>query len=1033
MPFKLEFILKMMVSFLVFSAISFCQSIDLQFEKYSISEGLSNSTVNKIIQDRYGFMWFGTQNGLNKFDGYSFTVYKNIPFDTLSLSDNWIQALIEAKDGSIWIGTHSGGLFKFDRNLEIFINYKNDKNNVSSISSNRIWDVFEDNEGKIWIGTSGGLDKYDPLTKNFYHYSLGGKDSITNYAVNSIIQDEKNNIWVATWGSGLFQLTKEGKVLKQYLFNVSNGKLKSSNKIKVVYEDRSGIIWLGTNGDGLIRFDKSNGSYKVFLNSASDPYSISYDYVLSIIEDQNGNLWIGTHNGGLNRFDRKENKFYHFKYSAENKYSLSNNWVPTIYEDKSRNIWVGTDRGINKFSSEGLIFQNLRHVENDNKSLSSDDVHSILEDSFGKIWIGTWKGGLNVLDNKTKNIKLYQQDIHNKNSLPDDIVLAIFEDKQKDIWIGTHNGLAKFNRNNDSFKSFRYDQKDSMSLGFNNISAICEDDENNLWLGTWGGGLYKMDKKKEKFKAYKVNPKDKFSITDMIITCLFMDSKQNLYIGTAAGGLNIYLKEEDKFANYQFNPKNTNSISSNNISSIKEDNLGNIWIGTLGGGLNKLKIGSDKFTHYTVKNGLPDNAIMSIQIDNSGSIWLSTAGGITSLNPVNNLIKNFDHRDGVGNTEFITASAKGKDGKLIFGGKSGITYFYPKNSVSEVSKPNLAILGFKIFNQPVKLKKDIILVDTVFMSFDDNAFSIDFAALGTSRPDKINYAYMLDGFDKDWIVSNNRRTAYYTHLNPGKYKFWVMASIDNNWFTRSKPFTIIIRPPFWSTWWFILFSISVLIFIIFLMYRYRLNQLIAIERLRTRIAADLHDEIASNLSSIAMFGKIIQDDKNVLQHLGETPIQMLDRIITLSKESVVSIREIIWAIDPKTETIYDLLVKLRDMIISHCRAKNISLNFDFANKDILPQQNLLPEQRRDIWMLLKEIMNNCVKHSNCKELNVITLYDGEKLRIIINDDGVGFDNTKSYTGKGLTTIKKRAELLNSQLEIESKIGIGTSYIINLKI
>lgn len=1014
----------------LFISKAFSQEIDIQFTNIGISEGLSNSTVYSIIQDRKGFMWFGTQNGLNKYDGYDFTVFKNIPFDSTSLSDNWVQALLEDKEGNIWVGTHSGGVCKYDRNKNIFVHYKNDPEDSTSLINNRVWSLYEDNNGNIWIGTSAGLDKLNIQTGEISHYLNQEIISKLNNAVNSIHLDKDGIIWASTWGIGLFKLNSNGEVLNNYRFdNYPDRNIVAGNKIKVIYEDGDGILWLGSNSDGLIRFEKKTGKYKYYINNPNDPYSLSFNSILSIIEDRKGNLWIGTHNGGLNRFNRKDEKFYVYKHDVNDPYSIGNNWVPAVYEDKGGTIWIGTDRGVDKFMPDKLVFKLLKHIDKDPNTISSNDVHSVFEDSEGMIWVGTWRGGLNRFDPKTNSVKTFYNNPKDISSLPHDIVLDIMEDSHNNLWVGTYNGLGKFNRRTEKFLVFRKDQDDEESIGYNNISAIYEDSYGYLWVGTWGGGVQRMDLRTGKFKRYFYDSKQSNGLTDMIVTCIFEDSRRNLFVGTAAGGLNIYMREQDKFTSIKFDINNKKTISSNNISSIIEDKDGFIWIGTLNGGLNRYDHNSKDFIHYTVENGLPEDAIMSLQIDKDGYLWISFVKGISRFNPVTKQFTNYDYKDGLGNTEFISASALGKDGKLLFGGKSGVTYFYPSHSIQQTVQPEINIVNFKVFNQPLKFEKDITEVDYIEIDYYDNVFSIDFVALGNSRPDKITYAYMLEGFDQDWIYSKNRRTAYYTNLNPGSYNFKVMVSADNyNWSEPDMKLVIYIIPPYWQTWWFILLSIAFIATIIFLIYRYRVNQLLKMERLRVRIAQDLHDELASNLSSIAMFGKIIQDtpaeeEKNPVAN------EMLNRIINLSQHSVNSIREIIWALDPKTGTLYDLLLKIRDFIVNNARVKNINPVIVIPTKEELPAGNLSPELRRNLWLLVKEILMNSIKHSDSQNLYFTATFNHKQLNVEIRDDGKGFDITANYDGHGLTNITRRAKQLDAKVNVDSSIGNGTRYAI----
>lgn len=1015
-----------------FASLVYCQQIPIQFDNLSIQDGLSHSTVYKIIQDKNGFIWIGTQNGLNKFDGYTFTTFKNIPFDTLSLPDNWIRTIIESDDGFIWIGTFNGGISKFNPKKESFINFKNDPNNKSSLFDDRILSLYEDDSSNIWIGTSRSLDKFNVKTKIFHHFLTNELSIIPNGACNSIYQDAEGYIWAATWGAGLFKITQSGNVLQNYLFTFNDK--PTSNKLKTLYEDKDNFLWIGTNENGLIKFNKQTGEYVVYNHSPTNSFSLSHNFVLSIMEDSKKNLWVGTQSGGLNLFNRKSEIFYSYQNLPYDEYSLRNNWVSSIYQTRSGTIWVGTDKGLGKFISGNQVFKNLQHFENVQNSLSSNDIHSVCEDSKGNIWIGTWRSGLNKFNPKTNEITKYFFNPKDKFSLPHNTVFAIYEDKQENLWIGSYNGLAKYIPQKDHFKVYRNIASDSNSIGFNNITAICQDSFGNLWIGTWNGGLHRMDIRTEKFTKYQKDQYSSKGLRDMVINCIYEDKNYNLFVGTASGGLNIYDRNNDSFTSFVNDPKNKNSISNNSISSIAETEDGMIWIGTLAGGINKFDPNTKIFTHFYSILGLTDNSIMSLLPDSLGNIWFTTSTTISYLNRNTLNVITFDKKDGVGNSQFTRVAAKGKDGKFIFGGKNGITYFYPTETREQIIEPNIAILSIKVFGVKKEINRDPAGNEIIELNYEDDEFAIDFAVLDYFRPDKIKYGYMLEGFHQNWEISNKHRTAYFTHLDPGKYKFFIKATFhNNNWFYRKSPLIIIIHPPIWERWWFILIFSLLVGLLIYSIYKYRLNQLLRMEKLRTSIAADLHDEIASNLSGIAMFGKIIQEE-NIKENCDNKPSnQLLDRIICLSQESVVSIREIIWAIDPKNETVYDLLIKINDMIITSCIANNIQLNFDIPSSEMLPSKNLLPNQRRDLWMLLKETLNNSIKHSNCSQIFVIATYDGKILRIIIRDDGQGFDINKEYKGKGMYTIKKRAKDLNAKLELTSNITDGSTTILTLEI
>jgi ligand-binding sensor domain-containing protein/signal transduction histidine kinase len=999
---------------------------NIKFDRITSEDGLSQSSIFCIMQDSKGFLWFGTQGGLHKYDGYKFTVYKYHPFDSTSLSDNWVTSLVEDRDGVIWVGTYSGGIFSFDRHSKAFTNYRNDPSNFNSLNNNRVWSLYEDKDGFIWIGTSGGLNKLDKNSKLFSHFnstsSRQGNESV--FAVNAIYEDTNGMMWLGTWGGGLVKFDRKEKTFRTFLF--SDGEF-TDNRIKVIHPDRDGNLWLGMRGEGLLKFNIENESYTRYTHDPNNTNSISNNSIIAIVEDRNENLWLGTHNGGLNKFDKKNNKFYRFVNDARDPLSLCNNWVQAVYEDRSGIIWIGTGDGINKYSSTKQVFENVKHDPDAGNTLASNDITSIYEDKNGIIWIGTWNSGLIKFNRKENHFKTFKSNPNNNSSLPGNIVTKILEDSRGNFWIGTTSALARMDRDNEKFISYRNNASDPNSLSFNNISEIFEDSDKDLWIGTWGGGLNLYSHDYNTFKSFAEDPNDENSLSDNIITSITEGNDKKLYIGTNAGGLNVFDKKTGKFIKYSYNPQDRSSISNNSINTLYTDSKGNIWIGTLGGGLNKLNAAGDKFEHFTEDIGLPNNSIFGIIEDNQGIFWFSTLKGLSSYNPAVNRFTNFDMKDGLGSNEFGLGAFKCRNGEAIFGGRNGLTIFNPDSVWINTFQAPVIISSINVFNKEMIFPQEADEVSEVTLQYNQNVFSIDFAALEFDRSDKVEYAYMLQGFDKNWIYSGKRRNAYYTNLDPGSYTFLVKASYGNDlWIEREKALLINIIPPFWLTWWFISLTSVLIVLAIFAFYRYRVNRLLEMEKLRIRIASDLHDEIATNLSSIFMFSKIIQDESAPGAQKSEMLPQLLERITVLSQESVTAIRDIIWAIDPKTETIFNLLVRIRDSFISSCRAKNIALNFNIPAKEYLPATNLSPEQRKNLWLLLKEALSNSVKHSCASELNVTVLHYSGLTKITIKDDGKGFNMKSSSRGKGLGTMKKRAEALKGDFEMISAEGKGTT-------
>lgn len=1009
----------------------FCQANQIKFDHITVEDGLSHSSVFEIMQDSKGFLWFGTQDGLNKYDGYSFKVYKYSPFDTTSLQDNWVQSVVEDKNGLLWVGTHNSGVFKFDRDNETFVNYKNIRSNHHSLANNRVWDVFIDSENVLWVGSSGGLSRFDAKQNRFENYSNKSGDpySFGPFAANCIYESSKDALWVGTWGGGLVKFDKKTSRFHHFLFDTP--KRRAQNKIKAIAGDQNGYIWLATSGDGLIKFNTKDGSFTQYLYDPLNPASISDDHLISIFIDKKNRIWVGAHDGGLNRFDQQTGKFFRYVNNPDDRYSLSDNWVQSIYEDASGIVWVGTGLGLNKCVPIKQLFSyhSLNYAEWQNANFN--EINSIFEDSNRDIWVGTWNQGLIKYNPRNKSIEVFKEN-EKKNSLPTNIIWTIYEDRDKNLWVGTFEGLCLYDRNKKEFKRFANNKKDPYSISHNNISAIYEDSRGNLWIGTWDGGLNRYDKRTGRFFNYRKDPANPKSLSDDLITVIREDRNKNLWIGTNAGGLNIFNYQDNTFSKYLYDAKNNKSLSNNTIRSLYEDSKGNIWVGTWGGGINKFNSKTQIFERFTEKDGLANNVIYGILEDGKGYLWISTNKGISRFDPVKRIFANYDVEDGIGNSQYSGGHAKCADGTIIFGGAKGLTAFMPDSIQINNFHPPIIITSFKKFNREIKLGKDISDIKDVQIDYDDNVFSFEFAALDFTRPDKNKYAYMLEGFDKNWNYIGSNRTAYYTNLYPGDYILKIKASnSDNIWSEKIIQVRIQIIPPYYLTWWFASLTAITMAFIVFGIYRYRVNQLLEIERVRTKIAADLHDDIAANLSSIAMFSQIVKDEACPEIRNNQVAITLLDRILFLSKESVVAIRDIIWAIDPKPESAYDLLLKARDTVINSCRAKNINFVFEVPSRELFPAENLPPDKRKDLYLLIKESLNNSIKHSECANLLFAASYDNSLLKIYIKDDGIGFDLDSRKEGKGLGTMRKRAESIKAGYSLNSQKGKGT--YINIKV
>ena len=827
--------IQIFIVIVILSADLFSQKDNIKFEH--LYEGLSQKSVLCISQDSKGFMWFGTYDGLHRYDGYKIKIYKSEIGNPYSISSNTVRFIYEDHSGILWIGT-DGGLNQFDREKESFIHYQYDPNAPNSLGSNMIQWICEDKSGILWIGTfTGGLIRFDREKKQFTRYLHDPEDSnsISDNTVFCVYVDRSGNLWAATNG-GLNQFDPGKNRFIHYQYNSADPHSLIGNGTYRIYEDRMGVLWVGIMGGGLDRFDKEKKQFIHYRHRNDDPSSLSSDIVRSICEDRSGALWIGTQDG-LNRFDREKNRFVSYKNSSNDLFSLSNNIILCIYEDRSGILWIGNEYGgINKFDSGTTKFVHYRKEPNNSNSLSSDLVTSIYETNDGGekiLWIATGGGGLNKY-NKRKNLFThFQSDPNNPNSINDNYLRALHEDRSGTLWIGTNTGLCQLDRTRKNFICYKSDPNNPYSLSNDVVFSIHEDRSGLLWIGTYGGGLNLFDRKKNRFTRYLVDPQNPNSISDNFVWSICEDINGAIWIGTANGGLNQFDREKNIFIHYKADPNNPNSLSSNKILCLHEDHSGILWIGTTDG-LNKYDRSNNLFSRYREADGLPSNTIQSISEDDRGNLWLGTQKGLSKFTPSTKRIRNFTVRNGLQSNEFgVNACFKSQSGELYFGGINGFNTFFSDSIKDNPFIPPIVITDFQIFNKSIPvgkkidgrliLEKSITETKEIKLSYKENVFLFEFASLHFASPENNQYAYMMEGFDDEWNHTDaGRRIVTYTNLSSGEYVFRVKGSnSDGVWNEEGASIRVIIAPPFWQTLWFKIILLAIIAGCAYWIYKWR--------------------------------------------------------------------------------------------------------------------------------------------------------------------------------------------------------------------
>lgn len=796
----------------------FAQKKHINFEKLSIEEGLSQSSVNCILQDKKGFMWFGTLDGLNKYNGYEIKTYRNSLSDPNSISDNTITSLFEDSYGLLWIGTHGNGVSIYDRFQDNFIPIQRNKS-ANSLVSNSVTAITQDVEGNIWVGALYGLSK---LSKKF------NKIEFTNFKkysglpadkVNVLLADKSGNIWIAT-DKGLASYNIYETVFKLHHANGIIG----SKKINSLCLDKNDILWLGTD-EGLIKYFKSSGIAQYYENQYFP--ELRKSKINALLSDSESILWVGTTNDGLFQLDSKNQKINNFKYDATDNKSISVNEILSIYQDNAGIIWIGTSLGgINKWNKLNAGIEIYKHNVSDDNSLSSNLVRTFFQDKNGTIWIGTVDGGLNKWEKENQKFIAYKNNPNDYNSLSNNHIRAIYEDSKNRLWIGTDGGgLNLMDKNTGKFKVYKYNANDKNCISNDNIWGIYEHEE-NLLLATFGGGITVFNADKNTFKVLENDSTNVNSLSDNRVTCFFKDSKSNFWVGTYGGGLNLFIPETGIFHRFQHDKKNPKTIANDRIYCVFEDSNGELWVGTKGG-LNKFDPENNTFVRLTEKNGLPNDVVLGILEDSAKNLWFSTNQGISKFNIETFSIRNYNVIDGLQSNEFLVGSyCKINTGEMLFGGINGFNMFHPAKMSYNFNFPKISITAFKILNNEVKLDSAISEKKRILLDWKSNNISFEFVALDYTFSKKNQYAYMLEGFETKWNYVKNRRFASYTNLPSGTYLFKVKGSNnDGIWNEKGTEIKIIIKPAIWQTAFFQIITLLIIIASIYFFIRIRMKSI----------------------------------------------------------------------------------------------------------------------------------------------------------------------------------------------------------------
>ncbi len=1009
-----------------------------QFSHYGVSEGLSQSEILCIFQDSEGYMWFGTQNGLNKFDGYSFKRFFNDPDDTSTISSNWIFDIAEDPNGVLWIGTKNG-LNKYDKNTGRFSRVSLSDNSTDS-EDNFIYGLAAD-ESSLYINRSPTLSVLDFNTGSVKSYKNSFESGGALYDKGfPIIQSSKGIIWIGSV-NGLCSFDPRDKAFKSFPGGVSGTHSITEGHITSLLEDSYGNVLIGTE-NGLNVYNPKTEHIVQHTHDITAPGSLSHNYIQSIIEDHSGNIWIGTDGGGLNKTTgvaiTGSSTFSHFRNTADNNYSIVHDIVLSLFEDRSQNLWIGTLAGVDKIDLKKKSIKTYQKTDNPNSiDLLDNVIASVFEDDDHKLWIGTWGKGLSIVDRNTNEAEHYLAEFEGNKHIPENHVHVIFKDSKSRIWLGTRNGISIFDRSLNQFIAVEeyFNAPDFNYFGNNRVYCIIENSDETFWIGT-GNGICILDTDTKEKTIIKEDSEGPLSISKNLVYSLLEDNDHEIWIATSYG-LDRYDQMADQIYHYASDPLSINSLCDNYTISLCEDPGGNIWIGT-SAGASKFNKADSTFTTYTINDGLPSNIIYDIIKDGNGNLWFSTGAGLAMKNPDEKASDAFVIVDELLGREFnIKAVFKSDNGELFFGAIDGLVAFHPDSMIANNYIPPVCITSFEKENNGIRQQMNVY-AEEIDLSYKDYSFTIEFSALDFSEPSKNRYSYRMEGISDNWIDIGTRRFVPFTNLPSGEYTFSVKGTNNHGiWNHSGASIRISIHPPWWRTNIAYTGYILSIILAIVVVIKLRLNKLINEKKIleekireRTKEITEQNISLEEQKEEIVTSNEVLRRQKDELNELNamkdsffsilahdlKNPFSSLYSLSGSVVENYSSMEEeekltSIKKINKSSELIYKLLDNLltwsrsqkggidyspENFILSNLVQMNIDLHKIPAEKKGIQLTTAVSNKmmaygdREMISTVLRNLINNAIKFSHKGGRVEVAIHEkGSLVEVIVRDEGIG--------------------------------------------
>jgi signal transduction histidine kinase/ligand-binding sensor domain-containing protein len=1024
--------------------------------------------ITSIYQDRAGFIWIGSRDGLTLYDGYSFIVFEHDASDPASISDNTIRTVYEDSHGNLWLGTNTGGLNRLDRATWEFEHFRHDSADSTSLSHDSVYAILEDRTGALWVGTQMGLNRFDPETETFERFfsDPGDPRSLSHDYVYGLHEDTEGGLWISTVGGGLNFRNPETGTFSAYRHDPGDLHSLSYDNVFVIADGPAGKLWVST-AEGLNLLDPRTGSVR---RVGQDPRSgplLSDPLLPALAQGPEGKLWIATHGGGLNQLDPATGEIRVWRHDPAKRNSLGSDEVIALLSDSIGGLWIGTwGGGLNRLSPRSLLLSESAHLAKMPDDLDVNDVTALMIDRAGGIWLGTRSGDVVRRDIDRMTDHPYLRG--GAGGTPR-IILGFAEAPSGQIWIATNGGVIHLDPATGEQVSYYHDQEDPTSLGPGYVKGILMDRAGRLWVGTGEGGVQRLDTDGRVLARFVHDAEDPASLSDNYVTTLFEDSRGKLWVGTRSGGLNSLDPRTGRIARHQPGAGDTGTISHHYVTSIVEDSSGTLWVGTGGGGLNRvgrLEGGGLHFTRFTEAGGLIDDDVMGIQEDDDGSLWISTKRGLTRFDPKTGSFANLNVADGLPSGEFEPATVARSDSILYFGTVKGLVAIPAGTTFPSPSASPTVITSIRTSSEELGAARPVWDLGRLKIPWGE-WLSLRFAVLDYSADRRHRYQYRLGGVDEDWIDLGSSREITFTDLDPGSYDFNVRGRNSQGvWSTAEPTLQLDVVPPFWMTTWFRaavgLFVVSMVI----VGHRVRVNavekrnrELVALyeqrekarrelgeayERLtrltrrleaakedeRRTIARELHDEMGPSLTAVIINLQLLAEDRDPARksrRIHDT-IGLVDRMVDRIRDLSLDLR-------PPLLDELGLVPALKGYLEGQADRAGIEIEV----VESTPTDDLPPETEIAAFRVVQEAVTNVIRHADASLATVTIGQSGGGLELAVRDDGVGFDlratMERAAAGKalGLLGMQERVRMLDGEIRIDSQPGRGTHIRVSLPV